>query len=248
MKFCLIVALWIVQLPLAFAQEKQYDGIVFDRDSKERIAKVNIQNTSSGANNYDNLKAEFKINAKAGDVIIFSKFGYFSDTLRLGAETTLAVYLKPTSIPLKEVTIRDNLDPEKRYEATRREYDRVYGTLANRDLLSIGGGNGVGVGLSIDALYNMLSFRGRNAARLRATIQRDYEQNVIDARFNKTLVESVTGLKDFSLMDFMFKYRPTYYFVVQSNEYDFIRYIKSSYERYKFNPNVYTLPPLSAQP
>jgi len=239
--FGLIILLYLVRIPLAFAQEKQFDGIVFDRETKERIAKVNILNLNSKANNYDNLKAEFKITAKTGDVLIFSKTGYLNDTLKLGTETSVAVYLKRTSVQLKEVSINDNADPQKRYEATKREYDKVYGTLANHDLLSIGNG---GAGLSIDGLYNLLSFRGRNATRLRATIERDYHENVIDARFNKQFVSTITGLKDQPLADFMVKYRPSYYAVTHYNDYEFIKYTMNSFARYKRNPDAFALPPL----
>ncbi|MBW4890399.1 carboxypeptidase-like regulatory domain-containing protein [Mucilaginibacter sp. HMF5004] len=245
MKVCLILLLWIIQISLALAQEKQFDGIVFDKETKERIAKVNILNLNSNANNYDNLKAEFKISAKTGDVLIFSKTGYINDTVKLGAETSIAVYMKRKSIQLKEVSINDNADPQKRYEAAKREYNKVYGTLANRDLLSIGNG---GAGLSIDGLYNILSFRGRNAARLRETIERDYHENTIDARFNHQFVANITELKEPELSDFMLKYRPSYYAVTNYSDYEFIKYTRNSFVRYKRNPKAFALPPLVRQP
>jgi hypothetical protein len=242
MKFCLIVLLlWIARIPLALAQEKQFDGIVFDKETKERIAKVNVANLSTNTDVYDNLKAEFKIMAKTGDVLVFSKTGYVNDTLKLGTETSIAVYMKRTSIQLKEVSISDNANPQKRYEATRREYNAVFGTLANRDILSVGNG---GAGLSIDGLYNILSFKGRNAARLRETIERDYHENVIDARFNKQFVSSITALPEPALADFMFKYRPSYYAVTHYSDYEFIKYTMSSFARYKRNPDAYALQPL----
>jgi hypothetical protein len=242
MKFRLIIVLlWMTRLPIAFAQDKQVDGIVFDKETQERIAKVSILNQGTNENIYDNLKAEFKIKAKPGDVLIFSKTGYLNDTLKIGNETSIVVYLKRTSIQLKEVSINDIVNPEKRYEATRREFSSIYGTSANHDLLNIGNG---GAGLSIDGLYNMLSFKGRNATRLRATIERDYHENVIDARFNKKFVNSITGLEEPALSDFLFKYRPSYYAVTHYSDYEFIKYTMNSFVRYKRNPYAYALPSL----
>lgn len=242
MKVWLIIILCTIHLPVAFAQQKNIDGIVFDGTTKERIAKVNIVNLRDNSSIYNNLKAEFKINVKTGDKLVFSKEGFFADTITVKDEPSLLVYLKRTSIPLKPVYITGRfLSPQNQLEINKKLYNKAYGSLADRDLLSIGN---MGVGLSIDALYNMLSREGRNAERLRNVIDRDYHQSVIDARFNATLVASVTGLKDPQLTDFMFKYRPGYYFVMEASDYDFIKYIRNNFRRYKRNPDAYSLQPL----
>jgi hypothetical protein len=143
---------------------------------------------------------------------------------------------------LKEVTIRDTaLTPEKKLAATKRDYSKAYGSLANHDLLNISGG---GVGLGIDALWNAFSRSGKNAKRLRERIDQDYHQDVIDYRFNRTLVANITGLKDKKLTDFMQKYRPGYFFVLNATDYEFITSIKTNYKRYLRNPKAYTLAPL----
>ncbi len=94
----------------------------------------------------------------------------------------------------------------------------------------------------------MISRQGRNATRLRETIDKDYQQNVIDSRFNPVMVASITGLKDPQLTDFMFKYRPGYYFVIEASDYDFIKYIRNNARRYKRNPDAYALAPLYLTP
>jgi hypothetical protein len=241
-KWWVIALLCMVRVTAAFAQEKPIDGIVFDKNSKERIARVNILNTRSGASYYNNLKAEFKIKALTGDVLIFSKTGYFNDTLTVKNETTLVVYLKPSSVQLKEVSIRSVVTPIDQFNRTKRDYTKVYGHLSDKDLLS--SISGQGAGLSIDALWNMMSREGRNATHLRAVIEQDYHENVVDYRFNRTLVGSITGLDGVKLTDFMFKYRPSYYIVTSTSDYDFIRYIRSSYKRYLRNPEAFSLQPL----
>lgn len=243
-KLWVIALLCAVQVTAAFAQEKTVDGIAFDKDTKERIARVNIVNTRSNASYYNNLKAEFKIKALAGDVLIFSKTGYFNDTVTVNNETSLVVYLKPSSVQLREVSIRSVVTPLEQLNRTKKDYTKIYGHIADKDLLS--SVSGVGAGLSIDALYNMFSREGRNAAKLRATIDRDYRENVVDYRFNRTLVSSVTGLDGAKLTDFMFKYRPPYYLVLNDNDYDFIKYIRTSYKRYVRNPEAFSLQPLES--
>ncbi|RWY52324.1 hypothetical protein [Mucilaginibacter gilvus] len=229
----------------AFAQQKEVTGIVFDKENKGRIAKVNVRNNNSGQSVYNTFKGEFTISANLGDVLVFSKADHHSDTITVKNYAPLAVYMKATAIQLKEVTIRDSvLNPQRRYRATKGEYGKIYGSLANQDLLSIGQG---GVGFSIDALYNMFSRSGRNVEHLKEIIDRDYKQSVIDYRFNKSFVAGITVLKDPDLTDFMFKYRPSYYMVTTANEYEFVAYVRTSLRRYKRNPKAFELAPLPTQ-
>lgn len=244
MKLWLPLLFCIMQVS-AFAQQKEVTGIVFDKENKGRIAKVNVLNNTTGKSVYNTFKGEFAINAGVGDVLIFSKQDHHSDTLTVKDYLPLAVYMRPLAIQLREVTIRDSvLNPQRRYLATKGEYNKIYGSIGNRDLLSIGQG---GVGFSIDALYNMFSRSGRNAAHLQEIIDRDYKQTVIDYRFNKAYVAGITLFADPDLTDFMFKYRPTYYMVTTATEYEFVKYVRASAKRYKRNPQAFELAPLPTQ-
>jgi hypothetical protein len=225
------------------AQDKTVDGIVFDKDTKTRIAVVYITNTTTHQSVYNSLKGVFTINAHIGDVLVFTKQDYRPDTIKVQNYTSLAVYLYQGSIELREVTIRDTLaTPEQRLEATKNDYTKIYGTLNNRDWLSNSPGGGAGIG--IDAIYDALSRSGRNASHLRSIIQANYYQDVIDYRFNAGLVTRITGLKGTELKDFMQKYRPGYYFVIVASDYDFITSIRANYRRYLRRPKAYALDPL----
>jgi hypothetical protein len=242
MKWTLFVVLFFT-VSKALAQEVTVLGIVFERDNKYRVAAVNIQNTSTGFSAFNNLKGEFKVKAKAGDLLIFSRPDYFPDTITVQNNAPLAVYMRRTAIQLKEVTIyEDKLNPEKKLGATKNEYNKAYGSLAYDDMLSVPSSGGAG--LSIDALYNAFSREGRNAAKLRATIQADFEQNVIDYRFNRTFVGNITGLKDDRLTSFMRRYRPGYYTTKTATDYEFIAMIHNNLKRFLRNTRIYTLPPL----
>jgi hypothetical protein len=228
----------------AFAQQDSLQGIVFDKLTKVRVAEVNILNATSGKSSYNSLTGEFTIAARIGDIIIFTKPNFYKpDTIKVQSVASLAIYLKSTGRMLQQVNVRDTiLTPEQQLENTKRDYNKIYGPLGDKDLLSVGPD---GAGLSIDALYNLISRSGRNAAHLRDLIQQDYNQNVIDYRFSRSLVARVTGLKDKQLTDFMQKYRPGYYFVKSATDYEFISSIKANYKRYLRRPNAYALPKLT---
>jgi hypothetical protein len=242
MKKALVIGLVLIAAK-CFSQEKTVSGIVFDKETRERIASVNIHDLTDGISVYDNLKGEFSLIAKEGDQLIITRLNYKPDTIKLKSYESQAVYLQRLTIQLKEVSVRDSvMTPEKRLEATKREYSKVYGSLAYGDYLTTPS-NGP-AGLSIDALYNAISREGRNAAHLRQIIQSDYEQNVIDYRFNRTFVGHVTGLKDERLTAFIFRYRPGFYTTKTLSDYEFISMIRSNLRRFLRNQRTYSQQPL----
>jgi len=243
MKFWFTI-IFIALAVRAFSQETTVAGIVFDKQNKFRVAKVVVKNLTTNEAVYDNLNGVFTINAVVGDVLVFSKADYFDDTVKIADHMPMAVYMSKPPNQLREVTIRDtaNKTPEKKLIATKQEYSRAYGHLANKDLIGIGPS---GAGLSIDAFWNMFSREGKDASKTRAYIERDYHEDVIDYRFNRKLVASITGLQDKKLTDFMQKYRPGYYFVLRATDYEFINSIKTNYRRYLRNPGAHAQPSLA---
>ena len=113
-------------------------------------------------------------------------------------------------------------------------------------MLTTGGSNGGGgAGLSINALYSLLSREGRNARQLQKIIERDYRDAMIEYRFTRTLINRVIGISGSKLLDFKQQYKPGYYFIIQANDYELIEYIKKSYASYLENPAAYRLQPLN---
>lgn len=92
--------------------------------------------------------------------------------------------------------------------------------------------------MSINALYSLISREGKNARYLQEIIERDYRDAIIDFRFSAYLVKTLTGLENDKLADFMFYYRPSYYFILNSNDYALGIYVKNSFEEYKRNPEL----------
>lgn len=228
---------------MVFAQQKPVEGIVFDKETKDRIAKVNVLNSTTGKSVYNTFKGEFSIDAKPGDVLIFTKADHYADTLKVLNNASLAVYMKRSAIQLREVIIRDSLlNPDKQLIATKKDYTKIYGSEYNQSFLSSAPGGGAGI--SIDAIWNAFSRSGRNADRLREIIDKDYKQKVIDYRFNRAFVASVTQLKDLQLTEFMFRYRPGYSTVKTASDYEFITMIRNNLKRYLRSTKSYTLAPL----
>ena len=237
-----MVSLFFLRGALVFAQDKQLEGIVFDKDTRERLARISILNLNTRSLWYNDLKGEFKIDARPGDRVVFSKEDYLPDTIVIKNTESMVVYMQRSAIMLREVTIRDSLHtPMQRLLATKREYNKAYGSRAFSNPFSTAPGGGAG--LSLDALYNSLSRSGQNAQHLQELIQSDYEQNVIDYRFSRSFVANITKLKDQDLSEFMRRYRPSYFTVTNDTEYEFVVYIRTSLRRFLKNKKANAAPP-----
>ncbi|MGV3508031.1 MAG: hypothetical protein ACO1N7_01985 [Sphingobacteriaceae bacterium] len=246
MKRILIYILFLCGAAQAFSQSRPIEGIVFDADSKQRISRVYIYNTRTNKGFYNNTKGEFKSTAAVGDVLVAAVPGYLVDTMMVKSQPTIIFYLKRNSILLNEVTIRDSsLSAEERRRRSREEHKDAYRKGNTKDILQVGGANGQGgAGLGIDALWSILSKEGKNARYLQKIIERDYRDQMIDYRYSAPLVSSVTGLRGDKLRDFMEQYRPSYFMVLEANDYDLIEFIKISFKQYQKQPGANRLPPL----
>jgi len=226
----------------AFAQKGTVQGFVVDEDSKLRLAKVYIYNSANDEGIYNTPKGEFRIRASVGDTLFAVLQGYAVDTVILNGQASLYFQLKSLAINLKEVSIAGRrLTPREQHEKTMKEYKYKLDKGSTKDLLNVGMG---GVGLGIDAIYNLLSREGKNARHLQKILERDYREAIIDFRFKRDYVRQVLQLTEYELDDFMQQYRPSYDFVLAASDYAFIVFLKNSYASYKRNPAAFRLQPL----
>ena len=215
---------------------------MFDADSKQRLSRVYIYSTRTEKGFYNNTKGEFTTRAASGDVLVAALPGYGVDTITVRSQTTILFYLKRNSILLQEVTVRDSLlSPDQRRAQNEVEFKDAYRKGDASDILNI---NSRGAGLGIDALWSLLSREGKNARYLQKILEQDYRDLMINYRFTRPLVSRVTGLTGDALKDFMEQYRPSYYFVLEANDYSLIQFIQGSYQKYKRSPAANRLPPL----
>ncbi len=227
---------------MLYAQQKPVQGIVIDKETKQRLAKVYIYNTRTGDGMYNNTKGEFSTYAVPGDTLVAALSGYGVDTLVFKGQPAAYFQLKSLGIRLRDVLIQQKrLTPQQQYEKTIKEYRYQTMKGSSKDLLNLGNG---GVGLGIDAIYNLLSRQGRNARHLQQILEKDYREDLIDYRFNATLVQQVLGIKDPELTSFMQQYRPTYQFVLDASDYSFNLFIRNAYKSYRLNPRALQLPAL----
>ncbi|MHA4893721.1 peptidase associated/transthyretin-like domain-containing protein [Pedobacter sp. PWIIR3] len=242
MRLFLLLLLFFSFSARLFAQSGTVQGFVVDKDSKLRLAKVYIYNSHTNEGIYNTPKGEFRINGLPGDTLFAILQGYAVDTVVLKSPSSIYFQLKSLGINLQEVSINGKkLSPKEQYDKRLKEYKYQLDKGSSKDLLNLGPG---GVGLGIDAIYNLVSREGKNARHLQKILERDYKESIIDFRFNPNYVKSILQLNDSVATDFMEQYRPSYDFVLSASDYAFVVFLRNSYASYKRNPSAFRLQPL----
>lgn len=238
----LLVCIFFFNAFNALAQQRSISGFVVDKETKLRLAKVYIYNSSIDEGFYNNTKGEFVANIKLGDTLFAALSGHAMDTVVYRGQSAIVFQLRSMGIRLKEVSIYGKAKtPQELYRSKLEEYKYKLDQGSSKDLLNLGER---GVGIGIDAIYNLLSRDGKNARQLQKILEKDYKEQVIDYRFRPDYVMGLVDIKEANIQDFMTQYRPTYQFVLSASEYAFIQFVKNSYASYKRNPAMFRLPTL----
>lgn len=239
--FIYIIAFMLSILPLFLQGQIQLEGIVYDEESKDRLGRVQIYNPRTHQRIFNNAKGEFRLEVEPTDTLVFIKDGFLADTLAVPHNQILVLSMLRDFRYIETVKVNARRSPIEIYEESKRVYRDAYNLADPGSLISVGP---TGAGLSINAIYNLLSKEGRNARRFTAYMQQVYEDNVVDSIFTPDLVYNLLGLEGDQLQNFMIRYRPSYAFATRASHYQLTQYIKSKYNMFKILPDLRPLPEL----
>lgn len=228
-------------MPVGVLAQRQLEGIVFDKESKDRLGEVLIYNLKTKDRAFNNHRGEFRIKVNEADTLVFLKYGFFSDTLVVSNKDVLIHSMLRDYTQIEPVDVYARRTPEQVLEQAKKDYDKAYKLADPGSLLSVGP---TGAGLSMGALYSLVSREARNARRFTEYMNTVYKENVIDSKFTPDLVQSLVGLQGQRLHNFMVRFRPSYEFVMQASHYELTEYIKSKYNLFKILPDLRPLPEL----
>ena len=219
--FCLFFLLPDGEL---LAQEQKTEGVVFDRDTKIRLALAQIYNKRSGYGVGSNDMGGFTLATRIGDTLLVSKRGYSDQEVVVLSAKPLLIYLRPGTL-LETVEIKGQ-NKKQALDEVRRELRNKGSFYAGKPpLLSF-------LFTPLTAIYELVGRTPRNARRFGRYYVTELQQSMIDLLFNKVIIQENTGLQGKSLDDFMMHYRPTYEQAEHWNTYDGLKWIKESYKKY----------------
>lgn len=214
----------LISIISSFSQEKSIYGKVIDNVSKKGINTLNIINNRTGQVVATNENGDFYTRALAGDSIIITSFGYLRKGIKwdgIDKNPVFEVTLQP--FMLQELVVRD-----KKLSDIHKEIQDFLANpndskaIRNELLKSMLNTNTTqpGIGISIDALYQMFSKEGKMNRKLADMQFQDAKSFYADLKYNKQVVAQITNLDQEDLDDFMEFCKPTQDFILHATDYE----------------------------
>ena len=218
-------------------------GTIYDSSHNYPLELVSVLSTS-GRGTVTNKVGQYEIQVGEKDSIWFSYLNKPTvkfPVLKINNPFSFDVALQVSVPELKEVRVRPRNYRQDSIQ-NREDYAKIFNYQKGLKLRTVTPQTqyGAAVGFDLDAIINAFRFkRNRSILSFQKRLLAQEQEKFIDHRFNKGLVRRLTGADGEALDSFMIIYRPPYFFALASEEYDFQKYIKDSYVRFKRG-----LPPL----
>jgi len=221
--------IYIALLSLISIQEVQAQtiikGEVKDLATDDFLSNVNVKNIYTQKGMTIQQDGQFKLEVRKGELIEFSKVGYQTIRIRILSEKEPLFYkmvMNKAPIMLREVDIRGKpLDFKKDSIRYREVYDIVL-RKERKDEVDMR-----------SMPLAMLSKKNRQEWAFQEMYEKWEREKYIDVAFNERLVSKITYLKDDELKVFMKWNRPSYDFLRNATDYEYLDFIKSRYYEYK---------------
>jgi len=195
-------------------------GTVTDAGTLQQVANVSVSNIHTNAGTLSDAGGRFTIEVASGQLLEFRKLGYKTLRVRI-PDGDIPVYFKVLMqqgpIELPEYNLQTMAKDWKRDSI--RFYELYKGALNFPKLEGL------------DMIRHPFSALSKHNRQIWA-FQKEYnyweQQKYIDYTFNEKLVHNITGLQGDSLQVYLKRFRPSYEYLRNMNEYTFYSYIKES--------------------
>lgn len=191
--------------------------------------------SSSGRGTITNANGEYEIEVSERDSIWFSYLNKPTikfPVLKIANPFSFDISLQVSVPELKEVRVRPRNYRQDSIQ-NREDYAKIF-NFQKPGLKSVTPQYGAAAGFDLNEIINAFRFRRtRSIQSFQNRLLAQERDKFIDHRFSKALVRRLTNLDGNELDSFMMVFRPPYFFTIGTGDYDFQKYIKDSYERYK---------------
>ena len=240
-----MVKFWFSSLIFCFlsvvgvmAQDKSVYGNVTDTLTRKGVMDVSILNTRSGEVVGTNTKGDFYIRAIAGDSILIQSFGYNRLGIKWDGKTKFVkLFAKQEATVLQELIVIEKSTAELNKEIQAflknpQDSKAIKNEILKRTLNTQT--SQPGIGISIDALYDLYSKRGRETMKLGDIKAQDVRRFYVNLKYNKNVVMSITKLEEEDADQFMRFCRPNDDFVLEATDYDLTKRILSCLSDFRY--------------
>ncbi|MBV7530137.1 hypothetical protein [Chitinophaga sp. sic0106] len=219
---------------LANAQQVQIKGTVFERTQSMGLPGVSVHSTGGSGAITDSL-GRYTIKAGINDSLSFSYQGKATQLFPVKNISLVRPFDMKLYVDVKTLATVEVFAKSRTYKSDsidrRREYGKYFDFAPEYLTTNPSGATFGGAGVNLDALFSLGKIK--RMQNFRKLLLRDEQEKFVDYRFNKTLVQRITGLEGDMLDGYMVEYRPTYEMLLSfENEYDYLRFIKETSEDY----------------
>lgn len=215
------VLILLLILQKAVCAQVAIKGEIRDMANDSLMDNVNVRNIYTQAGLATKSDGLFSLFIKKGELVEFSKVGYQTVRVRIQNEKEPSFYkvvMQRLPIMLRDVDIKGKpLDFHRDSIRYRQTYDIVLRKESKEemDMRSMP--------------LAMLSKKNRQEWDFQVMYKEWEREKFIDFTFNERLVKKITYLSGEDLKRFMVRYRPTYEFLREASDYEYLDYIKHCY-------------------
>ncbi len=230
----LLILTFLAFSAIPAAAQYKIRGTVYDSTRTYPLELVSVLSTS-GKGAVTNAMGEYEIDVAERDSIWFSYLNKPTikfPVLKIVTPLAFDISLKVNVGLLREVKIRPRNYRQDSLQ-NREDYAKIF-NYQRPGLKAVTPQYGAAAGFDINEIINIFRFkRNKSMLAFQRRLLTQEQDKFVDHRFNKGLVRRLTGLNEPEIDSFMMVFRPPYTFALLTDEYDFQKYIKDAYERYK---------------
>jgi len=208
------------------------EGLVLDRETMEPIVGVSVVNTNNGSAVTSDNQGYYKINATAGDTLMFRHIAYrlalHEMTYTMGSKYQ-SVLMEPLMHQLKEAIVttrtpyqQDSLEKELTY------HHELHKTLVPKPKVV-----GIGCAGCIGWAADKITGNSKRPKRFRKMFAEQDKIAFIDSRYNAELIIALTPLRDTdSIAAFIYAYPMESDFARQASDLELKSWVRTNYKAY----------------
>lgn len=220
-----LLLLGIAVLHLHAQEVYSIRGIVFTKNSNNRIAGAQILNKHTGIISESDDNGLFNVKASKGDTVAISKDKFTTAIQIVASSANMVIFLQEITM-LGTVTVKA--------QTKQQEMAEYMDDYRKKGVFNGGKTSALAAAAHpLNGLYDLFGSGPKNARRFAAMSKREVDAAADHRKYNKEVVKRITGLDDATAERFVSVYVPNHEDLQKWSDYEVIAYVKRSYDNYK---------------
>ncbi len=236
-----VIVVFLLFSVIELQAQERIRAKIMDSETLTEVPGVHVVNVNDDQGTVSDIDGNFSIVAFPGDSIFLSSVGYQPRYYVVGdsvMEKSVKLLIDPATIELSSVNVfayKSERDFKNAVIALQLPEEKTTKLVIPGFYYGPKKEVSAGVGSPISFLVSKFGKKAKQEKRFKAAKERDAYRNLINSKYNKEIVEKITGLKAEALKEFMDQCTLSDTFIENANEYDIIVAINNCFEEYQNN-------------